>query len=291
MKIVTLLVAAALLSAGAAGAATAMAARAHDGGPNPYGASCNWIGQILLVGFDYAPPGTELAHGQLLSIGTSRDNDRLFTVLGTKFGGNGTTTFALPDLRGKAPAGLHYVVCTSAGRYPSAAGGSGTCNFAGQLALVAFPADLVSNVTVPAHGQLLNGSSYATLFLHYRYTFGGSQSAGTFGVPDLQGKAPPHLHYVVCTHNPSNNYTYSSEDCNWLGQIILAGYMPRAERGTLPAHGQTLPISSNEALYSLFENTFGGDGTKTFALPDLKGKAPAGVHYLVCGRGPYPSRS
>jgi microcystin-dependent protein len=290
MKIAVLLAVAALLSV-ATGAMASSAPRVRASEPNPYGATCNWIGQVMLVGFNYAPIGTEPAHGQILSITASRHNELLYSVLGNQFGGDANKgTFGLPDLRGKAPDGLHYVICATTGRYPGLAGGSIPCNFAGQIALVAFRAQLVSNDTVPADGQLLDQSSYALLFYRYGHTFGGTESSGKFGVPDLKGKAPPNLHYVVCTQNPSN-YQYYAGDCNWVGQIILAGFMPREERGTVPARGQTLKINDWAALYTLFGTRFGSDGNNTFGVPNLKGKMPAGVHYLVCRLGPYPARS
>ena len=45
-------------------------------------------------------------------------------------------------------------------------------------------------------------------------------------------------------------------------------------RGWAEANGQLLPISSNTALFSLYGTTYGGDGRTTFALPDLRGRAP-----------------
>lgn len=55
------------------------------------------------------------ARGQLLPI---NQNTALFSLIGTKFGGNGQTTFALPDLRGLAPNGLEYSICMQ-GVFPS----------------------------------------------------------------------------------------------------------------------------------------------------------------------------
>ena len=55
------------------------------------------------------------AQGQLLPIST---NSALFALLGTLYGGDGETTFALPDLRGAAPNGLTYLICTD-GFFPS----------------------------------------------------------------------------------------------------------------------------------------------------------------------------
>jgi microcystin-dependent protein len=62
-----------------------------------------FLGQIMLVGFNFAPQGWAFCNGQLLSIA---QNTALFSLLGTTYGGNGTTTFALPDLRGRAAVGF-----------------------------------------------------------------------------------------------------------------------------------------------------------------------------------------
>jgi microcystin-dependent protein len=62
-----------------------------------------FLGQIMLVGFNFAPQGWAFCDGSLLSIS---QNTALFSLLGTTYGGNGTTTFALPDLRGRAALGF-----------------------------------------------------------------------------------------------------------------------------------------------------------------------------------------
>ncbi len=61
-----------------------------------------YLGQILLVGFNFCPRGTAQAEGQLLPIS---QNTALFSLYGTIYGGDGRTTFALPDLRGRSPVG------------------------------------------------------------------------------------------------------------------------------------------------------------------------------------------
>jgi microcystin-dependent protein len=58
-----------------------------------------FIGQIMLVPYNFAPRGWAFCNGQILPIA---QNTALFSLLGTTFGGNGQTTFALPDLRGRA---------------------------------------------------------------------------------------------------------------------------------------------------------------------------------------------
>lgn len=57
--------------------------------------SGQYIGQIIMVGFNFCPKGWALANGRLLPI---TQNTALFALLGTRYGGNGTSTFALPNL-------------------------------------------------------------------------------------------------------------------------------------------------------------------------------------------------
>ena len=57
-----------------------------------------YLGEVRAVGFNFAPRGWALCNGQTLSIA---QNQALFSLLGVQFGGNGTTTFNLPDLRGR----------------------------------------------------------------------------------------------------------------------------------------------------------------------------------------------
>jgi microcystin-dependent protein len=59
-----------------------------------------FIGQISMFGGDYAPRNTAFCNGQTLSIA---QNQALFSVLGTTYGGNGQTTFALPNLQSRVP--------------------------------------------------------------------------------------------------------------------------------------------------------------------------------------------
>jgi microcystin-dependent protein len=61
-----------------------------------------YIGSIVLFAGNFAPRGWAFCQGQLLPIA---QNAALFSILGTTYGGNGQTTFALPDLRGRAPVG------------------------------------------------------------------------------------------------------------------------------------------------------------------------------------------
>lgn len=61
-----------------------------------------FIGQIMAVGFSFPPRGWALCEGQLLGI---PQHQALFSLLGTTYGGDGRTTFGLPDLRGRCIIG------------------------------------------------------------------------------------------------------------------------------------------------------------------------------------------
>jgi len=72
-----------------------------------------YIGEIRMFGGNFNPSGWALCNGQLMAIS---ENDALFALIGTIYGGDGQTTFAMPDLRGRVPIhqgvnlGLTYVI-------------------------------------------------------------------------------------------------------------------------------------------------------------------------------------
>jgi len=84
----------AIAAGGAALGSLARKAEAETMSTQPF------LGEIMLFAGDFAPRGWALCNGQLLSI---NQNQGLFSLLLTRYGGNGQTTFALPDLRGRAP--------------------------------------------------------------------------------------------------------------------------------------------------------------------------------------------
>ena len=97
---------------------------AQSAKPDPrFGSDTNWAatgrGEECTLGEIILTAGTVAnglpANGQLLAIS---QYSALFALLGTKYGGEGKTTFAIPDLRGVAPNGLTYSICTE-GYFPS----------------------------------------------------------------------------------------------------------------------------------------------------------------------------
>ncbi|GAA3784184.1 phage tail protein [Flavobacterium ginsengiterrae] len=98
------------------------------------------MSEIRLFAANFAPKTWALCYGQILAIST---NQALFSLLGTTYGGNGTTNFALPDFRGRIPAGTG--VASGITQFPvGAVLGSNTTTA------------LISNI--PAHTHVANGT-------------------------------------------------------------------------------------------------------------------------------------
>jgi len=104
-----------------------------------------FIGQIMMAGFSFAPKYFGQCNGQLLPIA---QNQALFSLLGTQYGGNGTTTFALPDLRSRTPIG--YASSVDPGWQPPAVQ-------IGQTGGVENVTLLQTNI--PAHTHAMNAST------------------------------------------------------------------------------------------------------------------------------------
>jgi len=75
----------------------------------------------------------------------------------------------------------------------------------------------------------------------------------------------------------------------YIGQILLLPY-DFSPVSLAPCDGQLLQISQYMALFSLIGNNFGGDGMKTFGLPNYQGLAPKGSQYFIVLNGSFPQR-
>ena len=90
-----------------------------------------FVCQINLFAFNFAPQGWAPCAGQILPIA---QNTAIYTLLGNAYGGDGKTTFALPDYRGLAPQGMQYCIALQ-GIWPQASGGSSSI---GELAMLPY---------------------------------------------------------------------------------------------------------------------------------------------------------
>jgi len=206
--------------------------------------SSNTIGSIRMFAGNFGPGGAPLAQGQLMSIA---QNTALFSLLGTTYGGNGLTTFALPDLSGRVGAGWGPVLLGEQ---------NGTRN------------QTLSAAQLPVHAHTLQG---------------GGLTGNAGGAQPFDNRQPSlGLNYVIALQGiyPTQNGGGGAGGNVYIGQVAqFAGNF--APQGFAFADGQLLSIAQNTALFSLIGTTYGGNGVTTFALPDLRGRTVIGT-----GQGP-----
>ena len=122
--------------------------------------STPFLGELRIISFGFAPKGWALANGQQLPI---NQNQALFSLLGTMYGGNGQTTFALPDLRGKVP--IHV----GSGFIQGQTGGEN--------------AHTLITSEMPAHNHLLNADATTDANSNSNLPAAGNSLGQTVGVP------------------------------------------------------------------------------------------------------------
>ncbi|MCA9167759.1 MAG: tail fiber protein [Planctomycetales bacterium] len=206
----------------------------------------DYLGSVELFAGNFAPRGYALAQGQLLTINS---NQSLYSILGTTYGGDGRTTFALPDLRGRVPIG--------------AGQGPGLSNYRlGEKSGAESVTLTVANL--PAH-------------THDVANVGPTTSTGSFE-PFNNRQPTLALTPVIVTQGLFPSHSLSSEELLGSVEWFAGNFAPR---GTLLANGQLLPIAQHTALFSILGTTYGGDGRTTFGLPDLRGRMAVGA-----GSGP-----
>ena len=165
-----------------------------------------FYGEIVLFAGNFAPRGWAFCEGQILSIA---QNTALFSLLGTTYGGNGQTTFALPDLRGRAP--IHP--SQGPGLSPHTLGQSGGSESV-TLTQQEMPTHIHAaagstgavNTTRPTNAVPAKGGSYTTANPD---TTMSSQAIKPAGGSQPHSNMPPYLalNYIICIEGiyPSRN--------------------------------------------------------------------------------------
>jgi microcystin-dependent protein len=215
------------------------------------------LGEITLYAFNFAPRGWALANGQFLPI---NQNQALFSLLGTAYGGNGTTTFALPDLRNRTPIG------------------TGDTTLLGQplgadtATLTQIPGMAGTSLTLETRGVETTPRASGSVAVQH---VSKAAVAGGSGTPIYIRPPSLTLNYSITLQG-----LFGTRGCI-LGEIITYAGTYLSGSNLLPADGRLLNISQNTALFSILGTTYGGNGTSTFALPNLNNRLPVGA-----GMGP-----
>ncbi|HYD01086.1 MAG TPA: tail fiber protein [Phycisphaerales bacterium] len=191
--------------------------------------------------------------GQILAI---QSNQSLFAQLGAHYGGNGQTTFALPDLRGRTPIGQGQ--------------GFGTSNYTRGQVVGTATSTLTLN-TLPAHSHP-----------HAKAVTGLTGVAGGGGaVPSMQPSIAMNWSITVNGDFPpfNGNGAPSKPNDPCKGHLLLHSATPSgAYAGVFePADGGVIPVALNTGLFAILGTTYGGNGQTTFGKPDLRGSAACGV--------------
>src|SRR4051812_2305261 len=171
-----------------------------------------FIGEIKLFAGNFAPRGYALCNGQLLAIS---QNTALFSILGTTYGGNGVTTFALPDLRGRVPMHAGQGPGLSSRSLGETGGAESETLLVGQMPAhnhLAFPNNRNANVANPVDSVPGKAPDPGFFYRNSVDPAGGPMDAGFIG---SAGGSQPHdnmqpflaINYIIALEGiyPSRN--------------------------------------------------------------------------------------
>jgi len=245
------------------------------------------IGQITLFPYNWAPQGWRLCDGAVLPIS---ENKKLFQVIGNHYGGDGKTTFAVPDLREAAPQFCHYCIALVGTESTNIYQG-----IVGETLLLPKSIQPPGNL-VECTGGTFTRDQFPQLGRYIGRRFGGD-GENTFGLPNLSGKFPASgYHYKLAVSGDPPEDRPLNREIFW-GELILlpfdqAFFDPHSGSENLSlCDGRRLAIYQNTALFSLLGSMFGGDGKNTFELPNLRGVPVANYNYYISRGGTFPPRA
>lgn len=240
------------------------------------------IGEIRLMANDYRMPGRTYGEGQSLS---SAQFAPLFDVLGTRYGGDGKTSFALPSLvpvRTANGVELPYQIVHDGATVQYEGGDEGLGG--GTIGEVRrWPGERVPAGWLPCDGRELPLAGHEALFAVIGTSFGGDGQAN-FKLPKLD--ADQEVRYLI---NLAGLFPKGDAPLAFASEIgLFAGsYLPA---GWAPCDGQIVDIQQNQSLFALLGSRFGGNGKTTYALPRLTFEANPSIHYAIAVRGIFPVR-
>ncbi len=198
-----------------------------------------FIGTIIMTANTRVPKGWALCDGRTLPI---NQYQALYSLVGTTFGGDGQTTFALPNLIGRVAVGTGQGAGLSA--YPLGQKGGAEVSSAKAVQVPVNAAQGAKTTPLPNNRSYDNRSPW--LAVNY--------------IIALEGLYPQQ----------DGGGGWSEE---MIGEIILWP-IRWAPDGWLICDGRTLQIQQYQPLFAILGTTYGGDGRTNFNLPDLRGRAP-----------------
>lgn len=149
-----------------------------------------FVGEIRIVGFNFAPTGWAACDGQLIPI---PQNTALFSLLGTFYGGDGRSTFALPNLRGSAPIGVGQSSGLSSYATGESAGSATVTLLSSEMPVHTHQMTLGKQATASAGNQAPpQGAFLAETGRAAAYNTGGALDTGMGQLTTPVGSSLPH---------------------------------------------------------------------------------------------------
>lgn len=235
-----------------------------------------FVGEVRMFAGNFAPAGWAFCNGQLLPIS---ENETLFQLIGTTYGGDGQSTFALPNLQSRIPLhqGNGFILAETGGveevtltvnQIPAHAHTAGVSS--------KFGSTNSPDGTVVARSTL---NQFTDTVGAKATQMGNVSSVGPSGGSQAHNNLQPYLtiHYIISLFGIFPQQGSGSDGTEpFLSEIrwVAFNFTPS---GNALCNGQLLPINQNQALFSLLGTTYGGDGRVNFALPNLQGKVPIHV--------------
>jgi microcystin-dependent protein len=209
------------------------------------------------------PEGWDAADGRLLP---RAGNQFLFDQIGTTYGGDGVNTFALPDLRGRSPIGAGSRPSAQTVGLAQAVGSDSVTLVEGQL-------------PVHTHGKPfggLTGSAGAGAPFDNRHASLGLRYSIAFQGIFPSRPVPPPVDGGNGGHGGGDRGSAGTPSLPYMGQVFLHS-VPPTTGGFQPADGAIYNLNQYGAMFSLFGTFYGGNGTNSFAVPDLRGRTALGA--------------
>lgn len=208
----------------------------------------NYMGEVRLFAGDFAPGSWDICDGEIVTVAS---NPMLFSILGTNFGGNGTTNFALPDFRDRSI--LAYGLGAGLTDRPFA-------SVLGQESVTLTAANLPPHVHTTADLDTgSTGSAEAVSLMQPSLAI--TAAVATAGIFPSELSYPDGV-FIAEIRFFAFNHTRLS---NALADLWL------------PLDGSLQSIATYTDLFILIGITYGGDGVSTFALPNMTGRLAQGL--------------